>query len=199
MVTDADNDSININNVWVRGGSNVGSGQSYTISFSDLGQTLTCRVTANDGLLSQTRDSSADNSSILIDDLVVSGTSVTLPEGTYDFGTLSVINGGTLNVSGTTSLTLEDITVDAGASINGDGGAGMQAPLLLMRPEMAPHCMHLTMPVAVEATVVKVAMAVAQVQSASAVPVLELFQGQTFRLVVAVPASRQTDHQVVLR
>ncbi|MEC8277970.1 MAG: hypothetical protein VX026_09655, partial [Myxococcota bacterium] len=93
MLSDADNDTVSITHTWVSGGNTVGSGPSYTLAYSDLGKTVFCRITANDGLLSVTRDSTSDNSSILLADLIVSATSVSLPEGAYTFNALNILNG----------------------------------------------------------------------------------------------------------
>ncbi|MGC6507363.1 MAG: hypothetical protein ACON4U_03060 [Myxococcota bacterium] len=124
MLSDADNDTVSITHTWVSGGNTVGSGPSYTVAYSDLGKIVFCRITANDGLLSVTRDSTSDNSSILLADLIVSATSVSLPEGAYTLNALNILNGGTLNVSGSTSLTVQDIMIESGSVIDGDGAAG---------------------------------------------------------------------------
>ena len=127
---DEDGDTIRYIFEWTLDGS-IWSGSTSTttwtgdtISSSDTasGDTWLCTVTPEDSDESGASDSASVVVGSSLPSLVVDGGTTTLTEGTYDYSTVEIINGGTLRLSGLVEINATSFDLDSTSRVDGSGG-----------------------------------------------------------------------------
>jgi hypothetical protein len=126
---DADEDPISYTITWAVDGvewtgatTTTLPGDTVPASVIFIDEEWTCTATPSDG----TDEGGAASGSVVvvspIVDLLVDGTTTVLAEGSYEYGDVSVINGGMLAITGLVTLDATSFYVDSTSSVDGEAG-----------------------------------------------------------------------------